>query len=1056
MRVAGLVCLVLIGCDAPSVPPTPTLVVRRATLDTSLVVSTSAEPGLATLTLEVEMSDGAVLSVQAREERLLPAGLDASRSGPETFTIELPAQGADGARLRLFARACMPDEPTTCAEVPLEPRLNWISWDVPPGEVIPLSDRETLVVGERRRVDALAVTVAERIPGMPMVSDVRPRWSSDDPSVAEVSPEGEVVARAPGLTVLRAQASGANGATVDVEVTEGSPGPPTGSVLVSTLPARGGADATITSAVVPTMGDEVIFDDDGNPTALLLLARVAMGGVNFSLFTLVLAEWTGSGFGHRVLSAPWQRVVGTTMSASSDALRVAWTSQSGFLHPAALSAGLLWVAERPIHGGGDFETRRIEARRSDDPLVDPPWDLSLATTTHLSPVMRAAPEGGAVLAFSVLSRTTDECFFAVRQLHLGGPRADAVGSLGRTILVRRAYDPDVGRCTEAESVGVYQMALLPAAAGADPDYVLSVGNEVDRYRAQRLAAARAYAPEVIFEERYDDHRGFRRPVDMAVARDGTLALRGWVPDPRMPLDYLPRLELRRPEDPAPLVVGLHALDAALPVLFSSGSDHVFLADYLSPVIRISAYDAFEIDAIEELSAGPRERTLAEVAGYGEGPDAPGLLVLRPRPDGSGRYDLYFESTPSPTHRAEPRAAWASPNGSRLGGGPLSDLPRQATPLPDGRLLLARVPRDGSDPGHVILSPDGRSEDVSLTGDLTFDLHTAAHAGQLLVVTSDALGASRAYLTTDGRSFRLLTSFAADGSIEDVVVTEDGAWWLLLAAPSPRVPEGPALETVSLLRAASLTAGEAPSEVWRGPGEASFPDQWVCHEADTPVARGRPSLRMFADGAEILLLACTLGAESSAVISAFRIQDDGTWSHTVRPLGGRRTIDVFRAQRLPGGRLVSWWDEDYTVGNLMGLVSDDDLASWSLHEIEEPERRDMLVPLADGRLVRISEGVPVAAVGVQYGTQVTSGTVRFATTSDGVTWTPLREARPGSGRIQAVQAAYGSSDGRLVLVAGANSSWAPVGIDPGYWEPAAFEGELPLPFMEWSVTSVAVP
>jgi hypothetical protein len=173
---------------------------------------------------------------------------------------------------------------TTPLVTPL-PDNRVVVWGGPDAGVAPLDPAVAMVVGEQRPVAAWPLARADD--GSMTFGDQQITAAIDNAAVATIDGTFVVTAAAPGTATLTFS-NGTDTATVPVTVTAGVLGPPADASY--TLGA-----AFIGTVAGSTPNDLVAIDSHGWPAAIV--------GVDSA--HVVLARWTGSGFGYEWVSDPW-------------------------------------------------------------------------------------------------------------------------------------------------------------------------------------------------------------------------------------------------------------------------------------------------------------------------------------------------------------------------------------------------------------------------------------------------------------------------------------------------------------------------------------------------------------------------------------------------------------------------------------------------------------------------------------------------------------------------------------------------------------------------------
>jgi Bacterial Ig-like domain (group 2) len=231
--------------------------------------------------------------------------------------------------------------------------------------VAPYGSETTLAIGEHRPMSAWVGT--EFIPYAGWSDDAL-SYAIDDPAVATVSADGVLVGVAPGTTELHLTA-GAASATVAVTVADLPIGPPEpGDYLVTT--------------VTPTLFESEDARGLGPLEAKVAVDRHGYPRIVMPLLTgtaerpLVLARWTGTGFGFEEIGAGWKRYDQAVTAVTDDGREWILVFDSLFRElylldrPAGTDTGG-WRERRmpigPDYGAGEedflsFDPTRAEAR----------------------------------------------------------------------------------------------------------------------------------------------------------------------------------------------------------------------------------------------------------------------------------------------------------------------------------------------------------------------------------------------------------------------------------------------------------------------------------------------------------------------------------------------------------------------------------------------------------------------------------------------------------------------------------------------------------------------
>lgn len=215
----------------------------------------------------------------------------ATGSGTETVSV-LGKNYPNGMNVGL--RVC-PDRP-----YPTDPECDALKIPVfvyggTPSKVRAPFSTTTLVVGERRRLDAFVLGAVKETPNYPPATNrahVLPVWTSSDPAIAAITSDGLVEARAAGTTTFTATAGSAT-ASITATVTTGTARPPRDGV---TKLLEGFAPSRITIG-------PAVFDDRGYVFVSGSMSQ-ADGTVRSQFDYPWLLEWTGGGWGFSLVTPP--------------------------------------------------------------------------------------------------------------------------------------------------------------------------------------------------------------------------------------------------------------------------------------------------------------------------------------------------------------------------------------------------------------------------------------------------------------------------------------------------------------------------------------------------------------------------------------------------------------------------------------------------------------------------------------------------------------------------------------------------------------------------------
>lgn len=289
--------LLVVGCPSSSQPDAATPAPVKLLVD-QLEPLTIPLGATTTFTARLSLLDGGAPPKYRFDPSPAPAPevattFEVTTTGAGTETVTVLGQNYTN-ELNVGLRVC-PDRP-----YPTEPECDALKVPVfvyggPPSKVrVPFSTT-TLVVGERRRLDAYVLAAVKTTPQYPSStnrSHMLASWSSADPTVATITPDGVVEARAAGTTTFTATAGNASSA-ITVSVKAGQVGPPPDGV---TKLLEGFAASRVT--VGPT-----VFDDRG--FVFVSGSMSQFDGTVASQFDYPwLLEWTGGGWGFSLITPP--------------------------------------------------------------------------------------------------------------------------------------------------------------------------------------------------------------------------------------------------------------------------------------------------------------------------------------------------------------------------------------------------------------------------------------------------------------------------------------------------------------------------------------------------------------------------------------------------------------------------------------------------------------------------------------------------------------------------------------------------------------------------------
>ncbi len=228
------------------------------------------------------------------------------------------------------------------------PSARVIGYGGEPLEVLGYQPVIRMAPGERRAAHAFTLA------GYPGGTDPTVRVSGDDATtyaidngaVASVDADGVVTAIAPGtasLVVTHASLTQA----VSVEVAAGTLAPPGPELAIAPRDLSGATPAESAPLRTSAEGTTLALDHDGYPH-MTFLARKAQAS------SVVVASWTGTGFGFETVSRPYEQVGdGSVRLAIDDNDRLYVIYRDG-VDPAFV------LAERPARGGpADWTYRRL-------------------------------------------------------------------------------------------------------------------------------------------------------------------------------------------------------------------------------------------------------------------------------------------------------------------------------------------------------------------------------------------------------------------------------------------------------------------------------------------------------------------------------------------------------------------------------------------------------------------------------------------------------------------------------------------------------------------------
>lgn len=323
----------LLGCEASSAEDRP--LPQAATL--KMVVQQVADPWVVrvgeTASIHVDVLTASGGTVPEASIEGFKIGSTRSKQGviADLIKVEIQRVGDSGFDIRLTPQS-VPDghstqlggvlstkqkhNPSNASAVQFElPDL--VIYGGAPSRLDPVTSVTRLRVGEVRPMAALVSAVAE--PGFADLvrSDVSPTWTSSNPAVATVTPGGLIQGVGIGSAQLTAQAGGLS-AQIALEVAAGElAAPPDGSLPL--IERISGSPIRVVWPVVTGQSDilnDITVSDDRSIAAVATDSRgypfvvgTANGnvaGVVHGSSQILMAEWTGSGFGFSWIGLPFE------------------------------------------------------------------------------------------------------------------------------------------------------------------------------------------------------------------------------------------------------------------------------------------------------------------------------------------------------------------------------------------------------------------------------------------------------------------------------------------------------------------------------------------------------------------------------------------------------------------------------------------------------------------------------------------------------------------------------------------------------------------------------
>ncbi|MBK9266073.1 MAG: hypothetical protein IPM54_40595 [Polyangiaceae bacterium] len=351
-----------------------------------------------------------------------------------------------------------------------------VSWDVvvaPPyaTQLVPLHvGALRIAIGETRSIPAYTLSKARHQIGGERTFHTAEGVSATSaaPSIASTDERGRITGVSVGNTTITLRVNGLE-SPIEVEVVDEKLAPPadgTHPLLSTRLRSLTGG----TWEDQPRLYQRLTFDPKGYPFTLAQpLPNDGTDTVNWQ--PLLLAEWTGTGFGATVASRFGEEVISPQLAVDERGLPYVAYRSSGWLLPQFV------LADRDA--SGVFRHRELPIRRNlmtDSEQEQKLWVGGVGedqTSTEIAILPRKG--GGAFVAYAMSSEPTSEELICRTHVRLVEATDDALNT-EEVLVIEYPFNPVTGICSsptksivrEIEGLGL----VWPSDGGAKPDVVV--------------------------------------------------------------------------------------------------------------------------------------------------------------------------------------------------------------------------------------------------------------------------------------------------------------------------------------------------------------------------------------------------------------------------------------------------------------------------------------------------------------------------------------------------------------------------------------------------------
>lgn len=390
------------------------------------------------------------------------------------------------------------------------PTARVIGYGGEPREVLGYQPVIRMAPGERRAAHAFTLA------SYPGGSDPTVRVSGDDATtyavansaVASVDADGVVTAIAPGTASL-VVTHGAVSQTVPIEVTAATLAPPGPELAIETRSLAGSTASEWAPLMTSAEGTTLALDHGGYPH-MVFLARKAQAS------SVVVASWTGTGFGFETVSRPFEQV-----GEGSVRLAIDGDDRLYVVYRDGVDLGFV-LAERPARGGpADWTYRRLDLAHPaiEEVATRPVWE-SYVTLQRDIITMLPRSGGGMWIAYRVvhgIAGSYGDCSELVRLAEVTPSQITY-----RDVRHERYKASSRLECAYDRNVPYLDPLALVAGSGPVVDVMTTLPSNDSAGLVRLRSAGERWTSELLLPERDDQLDNYHgRPHDLrkvAIAR----------------------------------------------------------------------------------------------------------------------------------------------------------------------------------------------------------------------------------------------------------------------------------------------------------------------------------------------------------------------------------------------------------------------------------------------------------------------------------------------------------------------------------------------------------